>query len=155
MTILLKKDDHQQLVLLVPTEDGRYLPVDFAHGRPDFRVPSPSVIVSGRQEKQRVVYLQSGSSSSDESLFAAPPPANRFSEYNERHTEPTPRFIPVEDDDDEPVDLDPPNFPSTPGPGTPGGTQAPNLNRRYDYLPESMVPFWYLKTPVFAPEGSR
>ena len=149
--------DNDQLVLLLPTNDGRYLPVISGHGGPNFKAPSPSIHPSKRQEEPRVLYLDSNAISSTSSLYAAPAPARTHLERNERSVQPCPRFITYDDDDEEDESFNPDfsSVSSSPQPGTPNGTQGPNLNRRFDYLPESMVPFWYQKHAVTAPQGSR
>lgn len=41
-----------------------------------------------------------------------------------------------------------------PKPQTPQPSEI-NMNRRCDYLPESMVPLWYIQSPIVQPEDSR
>jgi hypothetical protein len=53
------------------------------------------------------------------------------------------------------VNLDGEAFLPNTGNAQDGGGGGPNLNRRYDFLPKSMVPFWYNKTPPAVLDGSE
>jgi hypothetical protein len=99
------------------------------------------------------VYLDSDSNGSVESLEYTPPPTYRPTPspvYGSPREGTQQLFIPGDG-------AKPPGTSGrvTPEPNAPENAKEPNLNRRYDYLPESMVPFWYLKNPPVAPEGTR
>ena len=153
------EEDDRQLVILLPTNDGRYLPVRAGGRRLSPRAPSPSILLSERQEEPRLIYLNSNSNSSTDSLVATPPRANAHVEYNQIPAQPRPKFNFADDAVEEDGNDGPPNLESlsispSPVPGTLARHQGPNLNRRFDYLPESMVPFWYQKHTITAPQGS-
>jgi Heterokaryon incompatibility protein (HET) len=129
------------LVFLVPSNQAGLLSIGGERGGSDFRVATPSLFPSER--RGRKLWLNNDFESSDESLFAAP---NRY--------RPSPGSVSREKSPSR-VNLDGEAFVPSTGNTPDGGGGGLNLNRRYEFLPESMVPFWYNKTPPVAPEESR
>lgn len=90
-------------------------------------------------------------SDSDDDLFVPPPNRARMGPGIRRGI-PQPGFV---EDESRYAAASPSSSTTAAEPPPPDDPRHPNLNRRYDYLPESMVPAWYIKNPVYVPEGDR
>ena len=137
-------EDESEVIYLVKTSDGRYLPVALGNGGNISRVPSPAPPIPERyRAPRRSLYAVSDSESSAESLDiaqSARPMQPKFGMTREewmRNSAGAGNDLCEDEDSAPPAD------------------QGLNLNRRYDYLPPGMVPFWYRKKAGTAPEGTR
>ena len=65
---------------------------------PSLRNPSPSILLSDRQEEPRILYLDSATDSCSTNLFlASPPSANTHARCNDMPAQPHPEFSRVDD----------------------------------------------------------
>jgi hypothetical protein len=137
-----------RLMFLVPTNRAGLLSTGAPQTRPDFRVATPSILPA-EQEREQPFYINTDSESSDESLASLPtiPTIPTKGRSPARYSLALSRSKGYVDGADFKVDKEQRTDADDEG--------GPNLNRRYHFLPESMVPFWYIKNPAVALKGSR
>jgi hypothetical protein len=136
------------LMVLVPTNRAGLLSTGGSQTQSDFRVATPSILPT-EQERAQPFYFNADFESSDESLASLPtiptiPTKERSTTRYSRALLRSEGFI------------DGANFKGDTEQGNDAGDEGgPNLNRRYHFFLESMVPFWYIRNPAPAPKGSR
>lgn len=127
--------------MVVPASQVDLLPRESHLMASDFRGSTSSLLRTEQKER----YDQADANSVSFEKLSISPPSRKTSQSAGRYRDRSPGSLDIDDgqslNDERPTD-------------EANGEGGPNLNRRYEYMPESMVPIWYNKSPKINSQGS-
>ena len=127
--------------MVVPASQVDLLPRESHLVASDFRGSTSSLLRTEQKER----YDQADANSVSFEKLSISPPSRKTSQSAGRYRDRSPGSLDIDDgqslNDERPTD-------------EANGEGGPILNRRYEYMPESMVPIWYNKSPKINSQGS-